>query len=307
MHKIRIGARKSPLSAAQVDLVRKMLYRQAEKMQEEIDIEFVPVVTEGDKILDKPLHAFEGKGMFVDEIEARLLTGDIDIAVHSAKDIPYRLKEGLIIAGVPKREDARDVLVTEKGKILPEHACIGTSSPRRSLQVKSLYPKAACRMLRGNVGTRIEKMLAGEYDAILLAAAGLKRLHLDTDGRLACIYLEPEQMVPSAGQGIIAIEGRAVSETGRYAKQDIWLSGILQGITDAQAKLSLTVERSIIEALGAGCHEPVGAYSRIEGNLLKVLAVCEREGKMRRAECRGKVSEWEAVVRETVGRLSAGI
>ena len=305
MHKIRIGARKSPLSVAQVDLVCQMLYKQAEKMQEEIEIEFVPVVTQGDKILDKPLHAFEGKGMFVDEFENRLFAGDIDIAIHSAKDIPYRLKEGLIIAGVPKREDARDVLVMAKGKVLPEQACIGTSSPRRSLQIKNLYPKSTCRMLRGNVGTRIEKMLAGEYDAILLAVAGLKRLHLDTDENIECIYLEPEQMVPSAGQGIIAIEGRAISEAGRYAKQDAWLAGLLQGITDIQAKTSLDVERSIVEALGAGCHEPVGAYSRIEGDLLQVLAVCEREGRMRRADSHGKVAEWEAVVRDVVKQLNA--
>lgn len=303
MHKIRVGARKSPLSMAQADLVCRMLYGQAEIMQEEIEIEFVPVVTQGDRILDKPLYAFDGKGMFIDEFENRLSCGELDIAVHSAKDMPYRLKDGLTIMGALKREDARDVLVLRKEKAMPEHACIGTGSPRRSLQVRQLYPKAACKMLRGNVGTRIEKLLTGEYDAILLAAAGLKRLHMDDSKDIECIFLEPEQMVPAAGQGIIAIEGRSVSGKGRQSGEDVWLAGILGAVTDKQAMLSLKVERSIVEALEAGCHEPVGAYSRIEGELLQVLAVCERKGTIRNAGCRGRVSEWRSVVRDVVGQL----
>ena len=303
MHRIRIGARTSPLSAAQADFVCRLLRGQAELRQEEIEIEFVPIVTQGDRILDKPLNAFDGKGMFVDEFENRLLSGDIDIAVHSAKDIPYRLREGLAILGVPAREDARDVLVLRKKEILPEHACIGTGSPRRSLQIKRLYPGAACKMLRGNVGTRIEKLLAGEYDAILLAAAGLKRLHMDGNEDIECICMEPEQMVPAAGQGIIAIEGRSVSGTDRQSGEDAWLADILGAVTDEQAKLSLEAERSIVEALEAGCHEPVGVYSRIDGEIMQILAVCERAGKIRRADCRRAVSEWRELVRDVAGQL----
>lgn len=302
MHKIRIGARKSPLSLAQADLVCRMLHGQAEIMQEELEIEFVPVVTQGDRILDKPLYAFDGKGMFIDEFENRLLAGDIDIAVHSAKDIPYGLKDGLTIMGALKREDARDVLVLRKKEVLPEHGCIGTGSQRRSLQIKKLYPGTTCKMLRGNVGTRIEKLLAGEYDAILLAAAGLKRLHMDMNEDIECIYLEPEQMVPAAGQGIIAVEGRSVSGRDRHG-EDAWLAGILEEITDKQTKMSLKVERSIVEVLGAGCHEPVGVYSRIDGEMLQILAVCERAGQIQNASCHGTVSEWRSVVQDVVGQL----
>jgi hydroxymethylbilane synthase len=248
---IKIGTRGSKLALAQTNMVIDALT----KANTDIECEIVVIHTTGDKILDKPLLEFGGKGVFVLEFEEALLKKDIDFAVHSAKDMPMELTEGLEIAGVLKREDPRDVLITKKSKIIDKEdtAIIGTSSLRRQLQIQKLYPNILCNALRGNVNTRLQKLTDGLYDGIILAAAGIKRLKLDKELNYNFNYLSFEEMVPAGGQGIIAIEGRKDCEIGRLIKD----------ISDSESMIRLETERRVLELFEAGCHEPIGVISQI--------------------------------------------
>lgn len=247
---IRIGTRGSLLALAQTDLFIERL----QKQYPDIICEKVIIKTAGDRILDKPLQEFGGKAVFVTEFEDAIKEGRIDYAVHSAKDMPMELAEGLTVACVLPREDARDVLITKKGTNLAklENAVIGTGSLRRQTQIRALYPKAVCKSLRGNVPTRLNKLKDGEYDGIILAAAGLKRLKLAEDGELAYTYLGPDEMVPAGGQAIVAVEGRAGKE-----------QEFLKTVTDEKAALELQAERLILKRLDAGCHEAVGVFAEL--------------------------------------------
>lgn len=235
---------------------------------------------------------FGGKGVFVTEFEEALIKGEIDFAVHSAKDLPMELGVGLGIVAVPKREDPRDVLVTVAGRDLHEkdQMVIGTSSLRRRLQIeelgKTMWPQKTvrCEDIRGNVETRLLKLDEGLYDGIILAAAGLKRLHMvcppegelgerfETDGNHCFQYFDCGSFIPAGGQGILAVEGRLHDG----------LSRIAAGIQDEETRVCLNLERKILKRLDAGCHEPIGIYSRPVKGGIEVLGVCKREGKTKR-------------------------
>lgn len=239
---IRIGTRGSLLSLEQTNRVIAALTARNLELQ----IEKVVIHTQGDKILDKPLLAFGGKGAFVTEFEEALADGTIDLAVHSAKDMPMELAEGLVIAGALPRADVRDVLVTRKG--LPERMVIGTGSLRRQFQLKAMYPHAQCISIRGNVPTRLQKIRDGECDGVVLAAAGLERLGLLEEKDFEYRYFSTEEMVPAGGQGIIAIEGRMNDE----------ITELVRSISNPDAMQELETERRILQLLEAGCHEAIG-------------------------------------------------
>lgn len=257
--------------------------------------------TTGDKILNKPLQEFGGKGVFVSEFEEGILEGRLDLAVHSAKDMPMDLAEGLSIVGVPRREDPRDVLVTAAGHPIPEtgEIVIGTSSPRRKLQIelmgKELWPRGAvrCENLRGNVQTRLGKLESGQYHGIILAAAGLKRLGLLEDGRYSYQFLECQRFIPAGGQGILAVEGRA---DGAAAE-------ILKGISDRETWLCLDLERRVLRLLSAGCHEPIGVYSRLADGLLEVFGISGRNGQVYKIHLKGQPEEAEELARRAAEGL----
>ncbi|RKI42784.1 hydroxymethylbilane synthase [bacterium D16-51] len=265
--KIRIGTRGSRLALEQTNLVIAAL----QERFPEVFIEKTVIRTEGDKVLNKPLPAFGGKGVFITELEDALLNGEIDLAVHSAKDMPSELDKNLVIAGVLPREDARDVLVSKKGALVEgDGFVIGTGSPRRQLQIKELYPGAVCKGLRGNITTRLQKLCDGEYGGIILAAAGLKRLGLLENEDLEYRFLSYEEMVPAGGQGIIAIEGR---------KGDA-VSNLVQEISDTKAYEELEAEREILRRLNAGCHEAVGVFSQHQGEKMQIYMALEKEWKL---------------------------
>jgi hydroxymethylbilane synthase/uroporphyrinogen III methyltransferase/synthase len=255
---IKIGTRKSQLAMAQTEMVANAI-RQVHK---ELEIQLVPMTTVGDRILDRPLDSFGGKGAFISEFEDAMLTGRIDLAVHSAKDMPISLPAGLGILAVSEREDPRDVLVTRKDSPLKQGGIVGTSSLRRRLQLEELY-EVKTENLRGNVGTRLSKLKNGEYDGIILAAAGLKRLNLLTDEDFEYEYLSEEIFIPAAGQGIIAVEGR----------QEEFLIKLLNTWHNITSMYCLETEREVLRLLNAGCSEPIGVYSGINNNeiTLKII------------------------------------
>ena len=242
---IRIGTRKSKLALIQTELVKAQIL----KYFPDEEIEIVHVVTHGDKVLDKPLGEIGGKGVFTKEIEEKLLDKTIDIAVHSAKDVPMELAGGLCLGAVLLRDDNRDVILKRKEtKKTGVGSVIGTSSLRRELQIKQLYPGVVIKSLRGNVGTRIDKLKSGEYDAIILAAAGLKRLGLDNDDALDYIYTDNEKFVSAAGQGILAIECRNGD-----------LKEVMEALDDKAARVCLEAEREFLRSLDGSCNAPCGA------------------------------------------------
>lgn len=265
---IKIGTRGSNLALAQTDLV----IGEMKKHYPELEFKVVIIKTIGDKILDKPLLEFGGKGVFVAEFEEALLRNEIDLAVHSAKDMPMQISEGLDIIGVLKREDPRDVLITMKSTIVEEKESIviGTSSLRRKIQIEELYSNIKCISIRGNVNTRLKKLSEGMYDGIILAVAGIKRLKMDKESEYNYKYLDFDMMVPSGGQGIIAIEGRSDSE----------LSRLLRNISDPKAMMELEIERRALEIFGAGCHEPIGVLSIVSQNEVIIRMFKEVKGKI---------------------------
>lgn len=286
---IRIGTRKSALAVAQTLLVADAIKAAGNGLS----VRLIQKQTEGDRILDKPLLEFGGKGVFVTEFEQALLQGEIDLAVHSAKDLPMEIEDGLKIVAVPKREDPRDVLVTLKGTNHKENReiVIGTSSLRRQIQIteigKSLWEgiPVRCENLRGNVQTRLEKLKGGAYDGILLAAAGLKRLGIEGDEAFAYHYFDCEDFIPAGGQGILAVEGPLNSIYGNELKQ----------IECAEARLCLTLERKVLNLLQAGCHEPIGIYSRIKNGTMEVYGMSKRGAEIKRIRLSGKPEEHEAL------------
>jgi hydroxymethylbilane synthase len=215
------------------------------------------IKTTGDKITDVPLAKVGTKGLFTKEIEEALLDGRADLAVHSLKDLPTDLPEGLVLAAVPEREDPRDAVVGSKLGGLPLGAKVGTSSLRRAAQLRQLRPDLQVESVRGNLDTRLRKLDEGQYDAILLAAAGLKRL--GWGDRIAEI-LAPEQMCPAVGQGALAIETRA------------GFDGVAV-LDDAATHTAVTAERAVLGALGGGCQVPIGAYATVTEGQIHILAI----------------------------------
>ena len=215
------------------------------------------IKTTGDKITDVPLAKVGTKGLFTKEIEEALLDGRAHLAVHSLKDLPTELPEGLVLAAVPQREDPRDAVVGKKLADLPEGARVGTSSLRRAAQLRQLRPGLQVESVRGNLDTRLRKLDEGQYDAILLAAAGLKRL--GWGDRIAEI-LPPEQMCPAVGQGALAIETRA------------GFDGVAM-LDHADTHTAVMAERAVLGALGGGCQVPIGAYATVSEGRIHVLAI----------------------------------
>ena len=267
MTEIRIGTRGSRLALVQTGMVADAL----RACLPDARIETVIIKTKGDRILDKPLGEIGDKGLFVSELEAALLEKKVDIAVHSAKDLPMCLAEGLEILAVPQRADARDVLVQVRKKgsegtgpegakagfaSLPPRPVIGTGSKRRELYVKELCPQARVELIRGNVETRLSKLEAGQYDGIILAKAGLDRLGImeKEKERFSFTPLEPSLFLPAACQGIIAVEGRSDWEYREAVAQ----------LCHRESLLSFEAERRVLEVLQADCSQPAAAYSVTE-------------------------------------------
>ena len=255
---IKIGTRKSKLALAQTNMV----VNEIKKYFPSINIEVVHFTTKGDKVLNKPLINIGGKGVFVTEIEDALLNKEIDLAVHSAKDLPLQLQDNLTISSVLKRGNYRDTLVTVKGKEIDffMEIIIGTGSNRRKLAFKNLYPNATFKDIRGNVDTRLNKLYNGEYDGIILAMAGLERLDLLSDSRFTFTPFDYKDFVPAPCQGIIAIESR---------NND--LTEILSKINHKDTFYSFQTERHILNILNADCGMPLGAYSFVENNKINVV------------------------------------
>jgi hydroxymethylbilane synthase len=250
---LRIGTRGSLLALRQSHWVRDVLIQQWPGLNVELQI----IKTTGDIILDVPLAKVGGKGLFVKEIEEALSAADVDLAVHSMKDVPAVLPEGLMIAAIPLREDPRDVLVTHAARSLAEiapKAKVGTSSLRRSAQLKVLRPDLVVENLRGNLDTRLRKVEDGHYDAIILAAAGLHRM--GWQHRISQ-YLDADQFVPAVGQGAIGIEARAADrEVLRY----------LVPLHHAVTAVAVTAERSFLKELEGGCQVPIAGHARVRGD-----------------------------------------
>lgn len=225
-------------------------------MHPELRIELKIIKTTGDKILDVPLAKVGGKGLFVKEIEEALLARQVDLAVHSMKDVPAMLPEGLGIAAVPAREDPRDVLVSGKAgtlEELPHGAVIGTGSLRRGAQALALRPDLRVETLRGNLDTRLRKARDGSYDAVILAAAGLHRM--GWKDRITA-YLDPDVFIPAIGQGALGIEARADD-------REVW--GLLRGLHDVSTASAVTAERAFLKELEGGCQVPIGGHAQVLG------------------------------------------
>lgn len=230
----------------------------------ECELEIITMKTTGDKILGKSLEMIGGKGLFVKELELALRDGKIDIAVHSLKDMPMELPEELPILAYGKREDPRDVLVYRPGLDgLSEHPLIGSSSRRRMLQLKALYPSARFQGIRGNVQTRLKKLADEGMDAAILAAAGLNRLQMP---ELAARYFSVDEMLPAAGQGILAVQGR----------RDMDVS-LLQGIDDAESRVCAIAERAFVKELDGGCTSPIAAFGEIMDGKIRLRGLYYRE------------------------------
>jgi hydroxymethylbilane synthase len=250
------------------------------------------IKTTGDKITDVPLAKVGGKGLFTKEIEEALLDGRADLAVHSLKDLPTEVPQGLALAAVPAREDARDALVGKRLVELAAGAKVGTSSMRRAAQLRRLRPDLAVESVRGNLDTRLRKLDEGRYHAILLAAAGLKRL--GWGGRISEI-LEPETMCPAVGQGALAVETRT-SGAGFDA---------CRALDHPATHAAVAFERSVLMALGGGCQTPIGAHATVrDGNLRALAMVASPDGaEMVRGESEGPAAEGERLGRELAERL----
>lgn len=244
-----IGSRGSQLALWQANYIKDRLEARGEEARIEI------IKTTGDKILDSPLHQLGGKGLFTKEIEEALLAGEIDLAVHSMKDLPTELPLGLVIAAIPQRADARDAMIGGKLRNLRHGAVVGTSSLRRIAQLRRLRPDLDIRNIRGNVDTRIRKVEQGEYDAIVLAAAGLQRLGW---GDIISELFRADIMCPAVAQGALAIETRTDGKGFDACAP----------LDDPWTRLPVTAERSMLSALGGGCQIPIGAFGTLEGTEL---------------------------------------
>lgn len=262
---IRVGSRQSDLAMAQT----RWVINEIKKRFPELEFEIVGISTKGDRILDTRLQKIGGKGLFIKEIEDALLSQTIDIAVHSMKDMPAELPHSLTIAAVSEREDPRDVIVTDRGvglKDLPIGAVIGTSSVRREVQLLEKRPDLKIKTLRGNVLTRINKLLNNEYDAIMLAAAGLRRLGLEKYLR-QCFSVE--DVIPAVGQGALAIEARSSDDT----------SYLINSVHCENTGLCVSAERAYLKRLNGGCSIPIAAHGVIEDGVIKLHGMLASEDK----------------------------
>jgi hydroxymethylbilane synthase len=266
MSRLKLGTRGSQLALYQANTTASLL-----KTHAGVDCEIVVIKTSGDRLAEAPLSEIGGKRLFVKEIEDSLLAGDIDLAVHSSKDLPAVLPPRLTLGAVLPREDARDAVVLPAGRLassvdevralLGTAPKIGTSSVRRIAQLIALFPGARFEPIRGNLDTRLRKLDSGDYDALVLAAAGLRRLQ---HAHRISTALPVEACVPAPGQGIIAIEIREDDQRTRE---------LVGAITDATASVALDAERAVVGRLGGGCQMPIGAYATVAGETMTLAAI----------------------------------
>ena len=265
---ITIGTRGSQLALWQAEYVRKRLNDRFPDRSIALKV----IKTTGDKIRDRSLIGL-GKGVFTKEIEIALLDGTIDLAVHSMKDLPTDMPDGLCIAAIPVRADPRDVLVTESGLLLdqlPKGAKIGTTSPRRKSQLLHLRPDLQVVDVRGNLDTRLRKLHETNLNGVILAAAGIKRLMGE---ETITEYFEADRMVPAAGQGALGVEARA---------DNLEIQTLLDAINDSQSETEVSAERAVLQELGGGCQVPIGVNAQLKDDRLHLIAtVCSSDGKHR--------------------------
>ena len=286
--KLRIGSRGSMLALWQAEHVRSRLAALGH------DVEIQVIVTTGDRVLDRRLDNVGGKGAFLKEIEEAMLAGQVDLAVHSLKDVPTDLAPEFELAAIMKREDPRDAFISVKFAALeelPQGAKVGTSSLRRQCQLKAVRPDLEVFPLRGNVDTRLRKLESGEYDAIILAIAGVHRLGLDKHVRSR---IEPDVMCPAVGQGALAIEIR---------RGDQQTKELLAFLNDADTHAAIACERALLGSMGGGCQVPIGAYAEKRGNGLVLRAMVGRPdgSKILREQSEG--NDGVTLGRETAQKL----
>jgi hydroxymethylbilane synthase len=282
MRKIIVGSRRSKLALTQTNWV----IAQLKKLGSQFDFEVKEIVTKGDKIQDVTLAKVGGKGLFVKEIEQAMLDKEIDMAVHSMKDMPAVLPEGLTIGCIPFREDHRDALIS-RGHIklndLKKGAIVGTSSLRRSSQLLALRPDLEIKWIRGNVDTRLAKLEEGEYDAIILAAAGLKRLGWASE--TITEFIDADVCIPAVGQGALSIECRA---------DDKELLELFELFTCKKTELAVRAERAFLQKMEGGCQVPIAGFARVEENdeiVLNVLVASPEGHDIFKEELRGNDPE----------------
>jgi len=261
---LRIGTRGSPLALAQADETRARLIAAHPHLAAPGAIEICVIKTTGDKVQDRPLSEIGGKGLFTKEIEEALLAGEIDIAVHSMKDVPTWLPDGLVIGCLLPREDPRDVLIATAGNsiaTLPPGAVVGSASLRRAAQVKALRPDLSIVPLRGNVETRIAKVQRGDATATLLALAGLKRLHKQN---VATAILSVDEILPAVAQGAIGLETRA---------DDDRVNTLLAPLNDRNTQMRVAAERACLAVLDGSCRTPIAAFAELDGDVMRLRAL----------------------------------
>ena len=272
-----LATRKSLLAQTQTETVMKLL-----KDKVNIDTKKLLVVTEGDKRLDVTLDKIGGKGLFTKDIEIALLDGRAHAAVHSMKDVPYEMGVDFELTAMPEREDVRDVLVCQEGETLKElrkGAIIGTSSIRRAAQLKALREDINIVPIRGNVGTRLDKMKSEGMDGIILAAAGLKRLGMD---EIISDYLNPEIFVPAVSQGALGIECLKNGDYNDYFRK----------LDNIDVRITVGAERSFMRELNGGCHSLIGAYARLQGNDMYIIGTYEVNGIIVKKDILGNKEEY---------------
>lgn len=291
MELIRIGTRGSQLALAQASWVKGRL----EQEYPSLTVETLVIKTSGDRFLNAPIQAIGGKGIFVKEIEEALLRGEIDLAVHSMKDLPTELPSGLVVAAIPEREDSRDALVSREGRALsdlPPGSKVGTGSLRRQAQLLHFRPDLSVLPVRGNVDTRLKKLGRGEVDALVMAVAGLLRL-----GWMDRIteYLSPEICLSAVAQGALGMETREQDA----AREKVWF------LNHPATATEVVAERAFLQRLGGGCQIPVGARAWVAGEELKMMGVVGNTDGQRvfRGEIAGRVSEAEKLGQELANRL----
>lgn len=256
-HIYKIGSRTSALAMWQTEYIISEL----KKIAPENEYIIIPIETKGDKILDISLSKIGDKGLFTEALESAMLSNHIDMAVHSLKDMPTKLPEGLTLSGFTKRHDPRDAWISKNNlsiEALPNGAIVGTSSLRRIAQLKKIRPDLKIKDLRGNIGTRLKKFQTEDYAAIILAAAGLERLNLDS---VITEHLDVENFIPAVGQGVIAVEARVDDED---------TMSLLSKIENHNSKYAILAERAFLRALEGGCQAPIGAHATINKNTIKI-------------------------------------
>jgi hydroxymethylbilane synthase len=294
MHLVRIATRKSALALWQANFVKVEL----EAAHPGLQVELVPMSTQGDKILDTPLAKIGGKGLFVKELETAMLEGRADIAVHSMKDVPVDFPEGLMLHTICQREDPRDAFVSntyQQLADLPQGAVVGTSSLRRQCQIKAIRPDLQIKDLRGNVNTRLAKLDAGEFDAIILASAGLIRLGFEV--RIAS-FLEVSTSLPANGQGAVGIECRS---------DDLIVQQLLAPLEHKETRICVLAERAMNRKLQGGCQVPIGAFAVLQQNELWLRGlVGQLDGsEILRSEIKGEATQAEQLGTQLAEQLLA--